>query len=73
MSTSTVGLAAHTAETSTYAVTPTRSGGRRPKRSDRGPAMSWPPARPNRHAVTVSCAREVAAPSSAVRAGSAGR
>ena len=46
---------------------------RRPNRSDSGPAISCPAARPIRQAVTVSCATEVAAPSSAVRAGRAGR
>ncbi len=35
-------------------------------RSDRGPATSCPSARPIRHAVTVSCAVAVAAPSSLV-------
>ena len=42
---------------------------RRPKRSESGPAISCPSARPIRQAVTVSCATEVAASSSSVSAG----
>src|SRR3954469_10193482 len=49
------------------------SGRRRPNRSDSGPAMIWPAARPRRQAVRVSCATEVDAPSSSVRAGNTGR
>ena len=51
---------------------PTSRMPRRPNRSDSGPAISWPAASPIRQAVTVSCATDVAAPSSAVSAGKGG-
>jgi hypothetical protein len=68
-----VRLMAHRAEVAMYAAMPISRIPRRPNRSDSGPAMSWPAARPIRQAVTVSWATEVAAPRSAVSAGSAGR
>src|SRR6478735_9377659 len=73
MSSSMVGLTAHSPEVRMYATMPTSRMPRRPKRSDKGPATSCPPASPIRQAVTVSCATEVAAPRSAASAGSAGR
>ena len=64
---------AQASEASAYATSPIISGRLRPKRSDSGPAMIWPTARPIRHAVMVSCAAEVDASSSAASWGSAGR
>src|SRR5690625_3272023 len=49
---------------------PTISGRRLPKRSDSGPATSWPLASPIRQAVTVSCAAEAGASRSRASSGS---
>ena len=56
-----------------YAATPISRGIRRPNRSDRGPAITWPMARPSRQAVMVSCAVDVELRSSAVSAGRTGK
>src|SRR6478609_2229932 len=73
MSISMLGLTAHISDVTTYAISPTRRGMRRPNRSDRGPAISCPRASPMRHAVIVSCATDVAASNPSVREGSTGR
>src|SRR3954452_24279278 len=60
-STATDGATAHSSDTTEYAATPTSSGPRRPKRAGRGPARICPSARPDRHAVSVSCTAQAGA------------
>ena len=56
-----------------YTAAPTIMGTRRPKRSPRGPASSWPIPNPSRQAVRDSCMACGDTPNSAAIAGRAGR
>jgi hypothetical protein len=67
------GARAHATEARRNPTSPTISGRRRPSRSERGPATSWPTARPTRQAVIDSWAAEADAFRSSASSGSAGR
>ena len=67
------GASADATEASTKASMLHNSTGRRPKRSESGPRISWPAPKPSRYTDSVSCAPALSVCSARAMAGSAGR